>query len=238
MTMTNAPNPEVVARSLRALSHALTTSGVCAVEESGSRPVLDLYSTSPSLARGYELLIVHETASAGPRSAAHNFEWVIERMGGVTKFAPKGRSAEARASTERAAVVDTASDVAWLRHDLEIGMGEIASLFGVTRKAVYDWTNGAKATNAHYIKAVRSLIERELPAGSRPYLRQFWDFDPSGGDPLVSILKSGDAKRLDDASRALRALARPIADYVEQIRANVGDAAGPHVHNHDEYRNL
>lgn len=235
MSTANVVNPEVVARSLRALNHSLTTPSVCAVEESGSRSVLGLYSTSPASMRSYGLVIVHEEIASGALPAEPECGWMIERLGGVSWQAGAVVFGGGKALVERPPTIDTASDIAWMRHDLEIGMNEIASLFGVTRKAVYDWTNGAKATNASYIKAVRSLIERELPADLRPYLRQFWDFDAAGGEPLVSILKSGDVNRLGDAQHALRALAGRIADYVEKIKASSNEATVPHVYNHDEY---
>lgn len=222
---------ELALRSLRALPHSLTTSSVCAVDESGSRPVLTRHSTSPSRMRNFELIIVDSGIAMRALSVEH--EWVIERFEGEPKALGVERVAE------RAPVLDTAGDIAWLRQNLEIGMGDIASLFGVTRKTVYDWTNGSKAINAGYIKAVRTLIEQGLDAESRPYLRQFWEFGSSGEEPLLDILKSCNASRLNtDAARALRALARPIADYVQKIHAGPDGSTAAHIHNYDEYRNL
>jgi hypothetical protein len=185
--------------------------------------------------RSYGLVIVHEEITSGALQAEPECGWMIERSNGVSWQAGTVIFGRGKALAERLPTIDTASDIAWMRHDLEIGMNEIASLFGVTRKAVYDWTNGAKATNGSYIKAVRSLIERELSADLRPYLRQFWDFDAAGGEPLVSILKSGDVNRLDDAQHALRALAGRIADYGEKIKASSNEATVAHVYNYDEY---
>lgn len=233
MSTATVVNPEIVARSLRALSHSSTTPSMYGLEESGSRPVLGLHSTSPCSMRSYGILIVANEVAREACPANFESVWMIERLGSWQAL--KVVFGGSKTAEEQVQVSDTASDIAWMRHGLEIGMNEIASLFGVTRKAVYDWTNGAKATNASYIKAVRSLIEGELSADLRPYLRQFWDFDVDGGEPLVSILKSGDAKRLIDAQRLLRALAERISHYAAKVKESSNTATISHVHNHDEY---
>ncbi|PKV44467.1 hypothetical protein CLU92_1807 [Janthinobacterium sp. 61] len=229
-------------RSLRALNRSLTTSGVGAMAESGSRPVLDFYSTSPSIARGYQLVIVEETTSAALATDVEHSGWVIGIFDELSRFVCTAQSSSKKTTFEQASKIDdainTVSDIAWLRTNLEISMSEIASLFGVTRKAVYDWTNGARATNASYIASVKTMIEQELRAELRPYLRQFWNFDEAGGEALVDILKSGDVRRLATARGVLSTLSGPIGNYVAKIRSSLDETAVSHLHNHDEYRYL
>lgn len=227
--------------SVGTMANCLTTSSVGTMANSGSRPVLGVYSTSPSMARSYQLVIVEDTP---PTALAIDVEprRVIGMSDELARFIWLAQSSAEKATLEQTSKIDdeidTASDIAWLRANLEISMSEIASLFGVTRKAVYDWTNGAKATNASYITSVKSMIDQGLHADLRPYLRQFWGFDEAGGVALLNILKSGDARQLATARCALRALSGPIASYVETIRSRSDETAAPHLHNHDEYRHF
>jgi DNA-binding transcriptional regulator YiaG len=134
---------------------------------------------------------------------------------------------------------DTSKDTQWLRTSLELSMAELAALFGVTRKAVYDWLDGAKTTKAAYIHAVRALIENHLPMESRPYLRQFWSYSPNGGESLIEIIKSGEPSRLPkEASAALADLKDPISSYTKQLAAKPHIDAIEHAHNADLYRSL
>lgn len=211
--------------SLQTLTHSLTTPSVGSVNESSAWPVLTRYSTSPLRACNYQLVFVDEDVA------------LLTESGALALGAQALPWAEIR--QERAQTFDTVSDINWFRQTLELGMAEIASLFNVTRKAVYDWTNETKTVKAPYIKAVRSLIERELTADLRPYLQQFWESSPQGEKSLLDILKSGDAQSLqNEATHAIRALAKPISDYVSQIHADLNEPTVAHLHNYDEYRHF
>jgi DNA-binding transcriptional regulator YiaG len=187
--------------------------------------LLTNYSTSPGREPNFGYIIAG--GNQGARALFHEDEWTLQEVG-------KPESAQVVAQA-----LDTADDIHWFRQALELGMGDIAALFGVTRKSVYDWLDGTQTGKAAYIKAVRSLIEQELDAQARPYLPHFWESGPEGSVPLLDILKSGDAARIGaDAKQALRALKRPIIDYVESIRSEASAPSVAHTYNHDEYRSL
>lgn len=141
------------------------------------------------------------------------------------------------AQEDAAATFDTAQDTKWLRASLELSMAELASLFGVTRKAAYDWLAGAKTSKAPYIHAVRQMLEA-MPSAQRAYLRHFWESAPEGGESLLSILRSGDLSRLSEAQMALKRLEARIADYAQQrAQEPAFDAIGTS-HTDSTYRSL
>ena len=196
-------------------------------DDSDLRSVLTSQSTSTKRLRGLEYVIKDD--SGAMRALVHGDQWI---------FQPMDR-AEPAPKPELLQEFDTAADVHWLRQRLELGMGDIAALFKVTRKTVYDWIGGQKATKADYIKAVRALVEQELDEHAQPYLRHFWEEVGEGDEALLNILKAGDPTRIgSDARRVLRALKRPLLDYVESLRSEAGTATAAHIHNHDEYRGL
>jgi DNA-binding transcriptional regulator YiaG len=207
------------------------------------------YITSPSFG-GYrsELILQFGRDSTTIARTIENLECVIIGQGVSLRGRLLGKSwvidtdsatVIAESTAHEIPAFDTAQDTQWLRTSLELSMAEIASLFGVTRKAVYDWLDGTKTSKAAYIRAVRSLIESQIPVETRPYLRQFWNSPSVEGLSLFEIIKSGDPTRLPEPARAaLSALAGPMSNYIKQLASKTQVDVQGHTHNDDLYRSL
>ena len=227
MTTTEAQRSGAPARVLSDVNRSLTTSSFHDLNNSGAQPVIAQYSTTSSLGGMPSIVVVSPDRIFEGRAIEH--QWVLQghRIQIVGEL------------PEPAPLIDTASDTQWFRDALGLSMAEIAAVFGVTRKAVYDWLDGARTNKAGYIKAVRGLIETELSPDLQPYLRQFWQHGAGAGVSLLEQLKSGEPAGLaTDATAALRLLRQPISDYRERVRSEHASATVPHAHNYDEYRNL
>jgi len=187
-------------------------------------PAIDRHSTTP--AHAYERMrCVIVGSDVSLRGELFGRDWIIEAAPSVVEGTADAAAAQVIEATP---AFDTAQDAQWLRASLELSMAELASLFGVTRKSVYDWLAGTKTPKAAYIRGVRNLLESGLPVACLPYLRQFWEAAPKGGESLLEILKSGDPRRLPgEAREALGDLEGSLSDYVRQLAAKPAfDAPG------------
>lgn len=197
-------------------------------------PAIGRYSTTP--AKSYERVSCFIVGSdVSLRGELFGHDWTVEVASPAVESAAAAAFAE---PSDAVLAADAAKEVQWLRVSLGLSMAELASLFGAkTRKAVYDWLSGSRTNKAPYIRAVRNLLEGGLPGEYLPYLRQFWNSTPNGGESLLGILKSGEPRRLDDARAALAALQGPISDYVHQITAKPAFDAPGSADSDDIYRN-
>jgi len=202
-------------------------------------------ATSPNLSLELGLGPAINRHSTSPSQSLENLQYIIVGVEEILRGSPIGnewvreKAPAKEKSPHEATAFDTAQDTQWLRSTLELGMAELAALFGVTRRAVYDWLDGTKTPKAAYIRTVRNLIEEHLAAESRPYLRQFWESAPDGGVSLFEILKSGDPIRLQrEALSALVALRRSMSTYASQLAAKPTTNAIANTHTDDIYRSL
>ncbi len=146
------------------------------------------------------------------------------------------------ASTENSlAVLDNLADLRWVREKLGLSMTDLATLFGVTRKTVYDWFDGTKPRQlaVDRIAAIRAVAE-SCPPEFLGVLNQFWSTPVGEGPSLIDILKSpgSSSTMLSSAKTALDALVPRIAQSAERNRAKPTRDAFGHAHNDDLFRSL
>lgn len=86
----------------------------------------------------------------------------------------------------------------YIRDNLALSMTQLAELFGVTRKSVYDWYDGAAPRNNTFkrIHVLRDVIaDNSAAADGLRQLKSVWDIEINGNS-FRSLL---DADNLDDA---------------------------------------
>jgi DNA-binding transcriptional regulator YiaG len=190
--------------------HAAMTSMNLGLDVVRSAPWLTAGSTSaPTEHPDIQLAILfgNETALV-LRSAEHLHRW------DVTHVRPLRQT--------QAHSFDSIDDVQWLRNSLALSMAEIANLFKVTRKAVYDWVDGSKPRLGvpERIHAIRLLLENGFPKDCLPYVRQFWSTSNDDSPSLLSILRDHETKDLTvSAEPSIRKLAAQVQSFVAQLKA-------------------
>ncbi len=194
---------------------------------------LEAYSTTPS--RGledFQVIILDEHDSELMLSGSpfsRNWSWA--------------RPPEQRAMTTQSAEIvkpsNVIDDIQWLRSALNLSMSEVAALFKVTRKAVYDWLDGSKPRTglAERIATMRALFERNLPSESRSVVRQFFDTPIDGETTLLSILRDVDTTNLTAKGvNGLNAIAHQVEKFAAELNSKPAPHGIGHAHNDDLYR--
>lgn len=194
-----------------------------------SHPALEVFSTSPSRVFEHVQVIILDEHDNEFMVAGSTFsrQWNLAKTPTQFLALPK--------------TPNTIDDVQWLRTSLNLSMAEVATLFKVTRKAVYDWLDGSKPRTglAERIGAMRALFERNLPEESRQVVRQFFDTPIEEKGTLLSILRDIDIKSLAGEGEAtLKTLAPRIAQFSADINSKPTPHGNGYAHNDDIYRSL
>lgn len=147
-------------------------------------------------------------------------------------------------SEQRPAEPAFLEDLRWLRGSLGVSMSEIAELFGVTRKAVYDWFNGSapkRVGRIAKIQWVRSALEGQLSAERLRLIRHVWEQPLEGGSCLWEQLRLSAAGASEAAAiaRSLGLLEGPLRE-IERRQARFSDSPSPlgEAHAEDLIRSL
>ncbi len=79
-----------------------------------------------------------------------------------------------------------------IKDALELTVTQLAELFQVTRKTVYDWYDGAdpRSGMGARIEALNHLLHSSVTLGDIKRLKQVWNL-PVNGDSFISIVNSG-----------------------------------------------
>lgn len=133
-------------------------------------------------------------------------------------------------------------DLKWLRSSLGVSMSEISELFGVTRKAVYDWFNGSppkREGRIAKIHLVRSALEAALPPARLRFVRQIWELPLSDGGSLLEQLKRSQTpgQGIESISLSLRLLETKLQE-IEDRNARPNETGLGEAHAEDLIRSL
>ena len=115
---------------------------------------------------------------------------------------------------------DGLGDAKWLKDNFSLSMSEIANLFGVTRKAVYDWFDGSKPRQqmSDRIAGVREILEKNVKSDHRKYVRLFWSTRIDGDASLLDLLKLPEStpEIIANSTHLMEKINARIGDYVER----------------------
>jgi transcriptional regulator with XRE-family HTH domain len=100
-------------------------------------------------------------------------------------------------------------------------ISELASMFGVSRQAVYDWRKGARPLpeHANLLKDVARAADVFVAEGLAPAPRTLGRLVP-GGRSLIDIVREGGS--IEDTARALAAVLRRERDQRARFQARLG----------------
>jgi len=153
-------------------------------------------------------------------------------------------SARSTAYSSQLTVVtrDVLDDAKWLKENFSLSMSEMANLFGVTRKAVYDWFDGSRPRPqmSERIASVREILEKDIQKEHRRYVRQFWNTRVDNGSALIDILKSQEisSEVAVKGAIAIANMATRIAQYVERNQSTQHRHAIGHGNTDDIFRSI
>lgn len=134
------------------------------------------------------------------------------------------------------------ADIQWIRDELSLSMSELAQLFGVTRKSVYDWFDGSNPRNhiAEKISAVKSFLVENVPGPYRKLIRQFWSKSNGDSDSLLKILQNEHPSnaQIKNGKQAYAILEPSIIAFIKNNRTNNGKYGAGKVSSDDIFRTL
>lgn len=168
----------------------------------GNQSVIGRLSTAPEKGVGIRMLVRGAGEPAVVLFARDSAGWNLEDV-----------SAAAPAPVARApAVIPIAAnngiaDAEWAREKMALSMAELATLAGVTRKAVYDWFDGAKPRMevSSRLAGIRSVFE-PFDSEAIRFAGRFWSAPLSDGRPFLDALKAIDGPGSAEAQVAREAL--------------------------------
>lgn len=139
-------------------------------------------------------------------------------------FSPVWTRKASESSAPAIAALDGAADARWIKDSLHLSMSDVAALFGVTRKAVYDWFDGTSKPRAHFserMAAIRSTLQGACTSEQLGLLRQLWSAPLAGEESLAGILKSVDASTASKAKikAALEELEPRMAELTQRLQS-------------------
>jgi DNA-binding transcriptional regulator YiaG len=201
-------------------------------------PMLHWYSTTGArVGEGIQLFIDASVVLRRPcvEPSLRSWEFAHSRaLTPATVLLPVAMPVDARQSN----IVD---DVNWLRENLKISITEVAALFKVTRKAVYDWLEGAKprADMADRVRILRNVLDRELREESRNFLKRVWDQPINGDASLLSIMRESEINALPASVKdGLNVLAPKLEAFGARPTLTAASHGNGKAHQDDIYRSI
>lgn len=150
--------------------------------------------------------------------------------------------AAAFSSPHAVVIGDVLDDVKWLKENFSLSMSEMAGLFNVTRKAVYDWFDGSRPRQqmSEKIACVREILEKGIQKEHRRFVRQFWNTRGENGAALIDVLKAQEftSELAAKGALAIDNMAPKIAQYIERNQSTRQRHAIGHGNTDDSFRSI